>query len=123
MVRRWVARRRGHPVRAPAAQAPLTVFASCAPAPFRPNVRDERASRAVTEGERTGIEDLVNQGKEFLEQNKEKIGDALKSDQAEGVSDNVLDAAADFVKKIAPDSVDAQVDGVRDSIDKSIGNE
>ncbi|MCG7415048.1 hypothetical protein MHK74_10820 [Microbacterium aurum] len=69
------------------------------------------------------MEDLVNQGKEFLEQNKEKIGDALKSDQAEGVSDNVLDAAADFVKKIAPDSVDAQVDGVRDSIDKSIGNE
>nr|WP_275445319.1 hypothetical protein [Microbacterium aurum] len=66
---------------------------------------------------------MVNQGKEFLEQNKEKIGDALKSDQAEGVSDNVLDAAADFVKKIAPDSVDAQVDGVRDSIDKSIGNE
>ncbi|MBN9177719.1 MAG: hypothetical protein J0I43_10175 [Microbacterium sp.] len=70
-----------------------------------------------------GIEDLVNQGKEFLEQNKEKIAETLHSDQAEQVSDNVLDAAADFVKKIAPDSVDAQVDGVRDSIDKSIGNE
>jgi phage terminase small subunit len=70
-----------------------------------------------------GIDDLVNQGKEFLEQNKDKIGDALKSEQAEDVSDKALDAAADFVKKIAPDSVDAQVDGVRDSIDKSIGNE
>ena len=69
-----------------------------------------------------GIEDLVNQGKEFLEQNKDKIEDVLHSDQAEQVSDNVLDAAADFVKKIAPDAVDAQVDGVRDSIDKSIGN-
>ena len=63
-----------------------------------------------------GIDDLVNQGKEFLEQNKDKIGETLKSEQAEGISDNVLDAAADFVKKIAPDSVDAQVDGVRDSI-------
>jgi hypothetical protein len=70
-----------------------------------------------------GIDDLVNQGKEFLEQNKDKIDDAIKSDQAEDVSDNVLDAAADFVKKVAPDSVDQHVDGVRDSIDKSIGNE
>ena len=70
-----------------------------------------------------GIDDLVNQGKEFLEQNKDKIDDAIKSDQAEDVSDNVLDAAADFVKKVAPDSVDQHVDGVRDSIDKSVGNE
>lgn len=70
-----------------------------------------------------GIDDLVNQGKDFLEQNKDKIDDVIKSEQAEGVSDNVLDAAADFVKKIAPDSVDQHVDGVRDNIDKSVGNE
>ena len=70
-----------------------------------------------------GIDDIVNQGKEFLEQNKDKIDETLHSEQAEGVSDSVLDAAADFVKKIAPDSVDAQVDGVRDNIDKAIGNE
>lgn len=70
-----------------------------------------------------GIDDIVNQGKEFLEANKDKISEALNSDQVEDVSDNVLDAAADFVKKIAPDSVDQHVDGVRDSIDKSIGND
>ncbi|WP_281652961.1 Rv0909 family putative TA system antitoxin [Microbacterium aurum] len=70
-----------------------------------------------------GIDDLVNQGKDFLEQNKDKIDDVLHSDQAEGVSDKVLDAAAEFVKKIAPDSVDGQVDAVRDNIDKSIGTE
>jgi hypothetical protein len=70
-----------------------------------------------------GIDDLVNQGKEFLEQNKDKIDDAIKSEQAEDVSDKVLDAAADFVKKVAPDSVDQHVDGVRDNIDKAIGNE
>ncbi len=70
-----------------------------------------------------GIDDIVNQGKEFLDQNKDKIDETLHSEQAEGVSDSVLDAAADFVKKIAPDSVDAQVDGVRDKIDKAIGNE
>lgn len=70
-----------------------------------------------------GIEDLVNQGKEFLEQNKAKIEEVLGSDQAEDVSDNVLDAAADFVKKVAPDSIDAQVDGVREKIDKAVGND
>jgi len=70
-----------------------------------------------------GIDDLVNQGKDFLEQNKDKIGEALKSEQAEGISDSALDAAAGFVKKVAPDSVDQHVDGVRDNIDKSIGNE
>ena len=43
-----------------------------------------------------GIDDLVNQGKDFLDQNKDKIGEALKSEQAEGVSDGALDAAAEF---------------------------
>lgn len=70
-----------------------------------------------------GIDDLVNQGKDFLDQNKDKIDDVIKSEQAEGVSDNILDAAAEFVKKVAPDSVDQHVDGVRDNVDKAVGNE
>ncbi len=70
-----------------------------------------------------GIEDLVNQGKEFLEQNKDKLDDVLKSEQAEGVSDSVLDAGADFVKKFTNDEQDAAVDGVRDNIDKAVGNQ
>lgn len=70
-----------------------------------------------------GIDDVVNKGKAFLDQHKEKIEDTLKSEQAEGVSDKVLDAAADFVKKVAPDSVDAKVDEFRDTADKHIGNE
>ena len=56
-----------------------------------------------------GIEDLVNKGKEFLEQNKDKIEQTLKSDQAEQISDKVLDSAADFVKKIAPDAADSKI--------------
>ncbi|MGA7147781.1 MAG: hypothetical protein WBX17_04730 [Microbacterium sp.] len=70
-----------------------------------------------------GIDDLVNQGKDFLEQNKDKIDDVIKSDQAEDVSDGALDAAAEFVKKIAPESVHEHVDGVRDHVDKAVGNE
>lgn len=69
-----------------------------------------------------GIEDLVNQGKEFLEQNKDKLNDVLHSEQAEGVSDSVLDAGADFVKKFTNDDQDAAVDSVRDNIDKAVGD-
>ncbi|WP_248239835.1 Rv0909 family putative TA system antitoxin [Microbacterium kunmingense] len=70
-----------------------------------------------------GIDDLVNQGKQFLDQNKDKIAETVKSEQAEDVSDKALDAAAEFVKKVAPDSVDQHVDNVRDNIDKHIGNQ
>lgn len=70
-----------------------------------------------------GIEDLVSQGKDFLEKNKEKIDEVLHSDKAEEISDSALNAGADFVKKVAPEQFHAQVDGVRDSIDKAVGNE
>jgi len=68
-----------------------------------------------------GLDDIVNQGKQFLEQNKDKIDEVIHSDKAEEVSDNVLDAAADFVKKVAPDQFDAKVDEVRDQVDGAIG--
>jgi len=70
-----------------------------------------------------GIDDLVNKGKQLFEENKDKIQEALKSDQAEGISDKVLDGAAGFAKKVLPDEHDAKIDEVRDNIDKSVGNE
>ncbi len=83
-----------------------------------------RAVTAIEEkGDTMGIDDVVNQGKEFLEHNKEKIDEALKSDQVEDISDKVLDAAADFVKKVAPEGAGAQIDDVRNKIDGAIGNE
>lgn len=80
-------------------------------------------SVSIREEHSMGIEDLVNQGKEFLDQNKAKIDEALNSDQAESVSDSALDAAAEFVKKIAPDEHDAKIDEVRNNIDGAIGND
>lgn len=68
------------------------------------------------------INDAVNKGKEFLEQNKENISNALKSEQAEGISDKVLDGLSDLAKKIAPDAAD-KIDEVRENVDKSVGNE
>jgi len=69
-----------------------------------------------------GLDDMVNQGKQFLEQHKDKIDEVIHSDKAEEVSDSVLDAAADFVKKVAPDQFDAKIDEVRDQVDGAVGN-
>ncbi|GGO66207.1 hypothetical protein GCM10010910_25140 [Microbacterium nanhaiense] len=70
-----------------------------------------------------GLDDLINKGKDAFEQNKDKISEALRSEQAEGISDKVLDGAAGFAKKIAPDSVDEKIDNLRDKADGHIGNE
>lgn len=70
-----------------------------------------------------GIDDLVNKGKQFLDENKDKLEGVLRSEQAESVSDTVLDAGADFVKKLAPEQHHGAVDGVRANIDKAIGTE
>lgn len=69
-----------------------------------------------------GIDDMVNKGKDLYEQNKDKVDGAVHSEQAEGISDKVLDGVADFAKKLAPDA-SAKIDEIRDTADKSIGNE
>jgi hypothetical protein len=69
-----------------------------------------------------GIDDAVNKGKDLYEQNKDKIAEAVKSEQAEDISDKVLDGVADFAKKIAPGAAD-KIDEIRDSADKAVGNE
>ncbi len=68
------------------------------------------------------VGDAVNKGKEFFEQNKDKVQETLKSEQAEGISDKILDGVAGFAKKVAPGAAD-KIDEVRDNVDKSIGNE
>ena len=70
-----------------------------------------------------GIDDLVNKGKDFIDQNKDAIDNVVHSEQAEGVSDAVLDAGANAAKKVVPDAHDGTVGDVRDQIDKAIGNE
>ncbi|MCD2498731.1 hypothetical protein [Microbacterium nymphoidis] len=79
-----------------------------------------------------GIEDVVNKGKDAVsegvdkakdlyEQNKEKVDEALHSEQAEGISDSILDGVAGFAKKVAPGAAD-KIDEIRDNVDKQIGN-
>ncbi|WP_029151063.1 hypothetical protein [Microbacterium indicum] len=69
-----------------------------------------------------GLDDLINKGKDAFEANKDKVQDALKSDQAEDISDKALDGVAGFAKKVAPGAAD-KIDGVRDDLDGKIGNE
>jgi|GEM_PF-457926 len=70
----------------------------------------------------SGFDDLINQGKELYEQNKDKVQDFLKSEQAEDLSDKALDGASDLAKKIVPDEHHGTVDDVRKNIDGAVGD-
>lgn len=70
-----------------------------------------------------GLDDLIGKGKDAFEQNKDKIDDALHSEQAEGISDKLLDGASDLAKKVAPDSADSKIDELRAQADGRIGNQ
>jgi len=68
------------------------------------------------------LDDIVNKGKDLYEQNKDKVDEAVHSEQAEDITDKVLDGVADFAKKLAPGAAE-QIDDIRDAADKSLGNE
>ena len=70
-----------------------------------------------------GIEDLAKQAGDFAKDNADKIQEALKSEQAEGISDKVLDGAADLANKLTGGKFADQVDAARDEADKHLGNE
>jgi hypothetical protein len=69
------------------------------------------------------LDDLTKKAQDFVAENKDTIDEALNSEQAEDISDKVLDAVADAAKKVTPDEHDAKVDDVRANIDKTIGTE
>lgn len=70
-----------------------------------------------------GIEDLGKQAGEFIKGNADKINEALHSEQAEGISDKVLDGAADLANKVTGGRFEEQVEEVRSNVDKQVGNE
>ncbi|MFC8682493.1 hypothetical protein ACFT30_13305 [Microbacterium ureisolvens] len=71
----------------------------------------------------SGFDDLVNQGKGLYEQHKDKIGEFLKSEQAEEISDKVLDGASGVAKKVVPEQHHEKIDDVRGNIDGAVGNQ
>ncbi len=69
-----------------------------------------------------GVDDIINKGKQLLDQNRDKIEEALKSEKAEEVSDKILDGAAEAIKKVVPTEHHGKVDDVRENVDKNVGN-
>lgn len=69
-----------------------------------------------------GLDDLAKQAGNLFEQNKDKIDAALKSEQAEEISDKVLDSVADLANKVTGGKFAEQIDGARDAADKAIGD-
>jgi hypothetical protein len=69
------------------------------------------------------LDDLAKNAQEFVEQNKDKIDEALNSEQAEDISDKILDAVSDAAEKVVPDEHHDKIADVRGNLDKSIGTE
>lgn len=67
--------------------------------------------------------DLAGKAKAAMEENADKIQDALKSEQAEGISDKALDGLAGLANKVTGGKHADKVEEIRSKLDGSIGNE
>ncbi|MFF2051612.1 antitoxin [Leifsonia sp. NPDC058194] len=68
-----------------------------------------------------GLDDITNKAKEFLD--NDNVKNALKSEQAEDISDKLLDGVADAASKVTGGKFDDQIKGARDAADKAVGTE
>lgn len=69
------------------------------------------------------FENLSKKAGDFAKENSAKINEALKSEQAEGISDKVLGGAAEFANKVTGGKHADKVQDMRDNLDGKIGNE
>jgi hypothetical protein len=68
-----------------------------------------------------GLDDITKKAQEFLNDNKVK--EALQSEQAEDISDKILDGVAGAADKVTGGKFSEQIAGARDAADKAVGNE
>ncbi|WP_374946138.1 Rv0909 family putative TA system antitoxin [Agreia sp.] len=68
-----------------------------------------------------GLEDITKKAQDFL--GDSTVKDALKSEQAEDISDKLLDGVAGAVNKVTGDKFEEQVEGARAAADKAVGTE
>ena len=69
------------------------------------------------------LDDLAKKAQGFVEENKDQIQAALKSEQAEDVSDKVLDAVADTIDDVTGGKHSERIQSARDTADEHVGNE
>lgn len=67
--------------------------------------------------------DLAGKAGEFAKQNSDKIDDALKSEQAEQISDRILDGVAGFADKVTGGKHADAIADARDNLDGKVGNQ
>lgn len=68
-----------------------------------------------------GFDDITSKAKEFLD--SDAVKDALNSEQAEDISDKLLDGVADAANKVTGGKFEGQIDGARDAADKAVGTD
>ncbi|MDO8337442.1 MAG: antitoxin [Microcella sp.] len=68
-----------------------------------------------------GIDDITGKAKEFLE--SDQVKGMLESEQAEDISDKVLDAVADAADKVTGGKFSDQIEDVKSNIDGAIGTD
>ena len=69
------------------------------------------------------LDDLTKKAQDFIEENKDQIHEVLNSEQAEDISDKVLDGVAGAAEKVLGDEHADKIKAVRDNIDGAIGTE
>ena len=69
------------------------------------------------------LDDITKKAQDFIEDNKDKISDALNSEQAEDISDKLLDGVTEAAKKVVPEEHHDKIDGVRGNVDGAIDTE
>jgi hypothetical protein len=68
-----------------------------------------------------GLDDITKKAQEFL--GSDQVKDALHSEQAENISDKLLDGVAGTVNKVTGDKFADQVEGARSAADGKVGTE
>jgi len=69
------------------------------------------------------LDDLTKKAQDFVEENKDQINEVLNSEQAEDISDTVLDGVAGAAEKVLGDEHADKIKAVRDNIDGAVGTE
>lgn len=68
-------------------------------------------------------QEVTDKAKAFVDENRDKIEEAVKSDKAEEVSDKIIHGLADGIKKVTGGKFDDKIDDAAANVDKHVGNE
>jgi predicted metal-dependent phosphotriesterase family hydrolase len=79
------------------------------------------AANSHAEGDAMAFDDITKKAQDFLADNK--VQDALNSQQAEDISDKLLDGVADAASKVTGGKFDEQIDGAKSAADDAVGTE